>query len=112
MPVRVCMCVLMALYSNVFSLPDYQAGALETYFTEHAPPYTSAQFNNSGSARGFPDIAANGVNITVAVDGEFGVSSSLETTGPLVFLYQSCYDLVQDIGSGLFLDKIFSRDHP
>jgi len=30
-------------FSNVFSMPEYQRGALGYYFDEHMPPYTSAQ---------------------------------------------------------------------
>lgn len=30
-------------FSNIFSIPDYQRGALGYYFDKHPPPYTSAQ---------------------------------------------------------------------
>ena len=64
-------------FSDFFALPDYQATAVTNFLTNHPPPFTSAQFNNSGvvselartpvlgyssgfQVRGFPDISANG----------------------------------------------------
>lgn len=49
-------------FSNFFSMPTYQSGAIAHYYEKHNPPYTAAQYNNSRKARGFPDMAANGVN--------------------------------------------------
>lgn len=36
-------------FSNFFALPDYQADAVTSFLTDHPPPFTSAQFNNSGN---------------------------------------------------------------
>jgi len=46
-------------FSNVFPLPSYQSSAVKTYFSQHLPPYTSAQYNNSQMTRGYPDISAS-----------------------------------------------------
>lgn len=47
-------------FSNFFALPDYQADAVTSFLTNHPPPFSGEQFNNSGVARGFPDLSANG----------------------------------------------------
>jgi len=46
-------------FSNVFAVPFYQKEAVEEYLTFHPPPYSSDQYNTSGS-RGIPDLSANG----------------------------------------------------
>ncbi|KAI0694701.1 subtilisin-like protein [Earliella scabrosa] len=77
-------------FSNIFTMPDYQADAVTGFLTNHPPPFTSAQFNNSGNARGFPDLSANGANYVVAVDGEFvlvfGTSCSSPVVGAMITL--------------------------
>ncbi|KAH9924577.1 subtilisin-like protein [Fomitopsis serialis] len=57
-------------FSNVFPMPSYQASAVEHYLTNYPPAYPSGTYNVSGS-RAYPDIAANGANYIVAVQGEF-----------------------------------------
>ena len=77
-------------FSNVFPLPAYQSAAVKSYFKNHLPPYTSAQYNNSQQTRGFPDISANGANYIVTVDGQFslvfGTSASSPTLGSIITL--------------------------
>lgn len=73
-------------FSNVFAMPSYQQQAVGTYLDRHAPPYGAAQYNNSGVARGFPDVSANGANYVTAVDGEFSLSYGTSGKFPLVFL--------------------------
>lgn len=77
-------------FSNVFPLPSYQSSAVKSYFANHLPPYTAAQYNNSQATRGFPDISANGANYVVAVDGSwslvFGTSASSPTLGSILTL--------------------------
>ena len=77
-------------FSNVFPLPSYQSAAVGSFFANHLPPYTSAQYNNSQQTRGFPDISANGANYVVAVDGTFsliyGTSASSPTAGSIFTL--------------------------
>lgn len=36
-------------FSNVFSMPTWQASAVGTYLKDYPPPYTSAQYNNTGN---------------------------------------------------------------
>jgi len=76
-------------FSNVFAAPTYQSAALKTYFSEYPPPYGSDQYNTSRS-RGFPDIAANGANYAIAVDGiwklVFGTSASAPVVGSILTL--------------------------
>ena len=77
-------------FSNVFPLPSYQSSAVKSYFKNHLPPYTSAQYNNSQQTRGFPDISANGANYVIAIDGAFGLvfgtSASSPTLGSIITL--------------------------
>jgi tripeptidyl-peptidase-1 len=77
-------------FSNVFTLPSYQKSAVSAYFKNHKPPYTSAQYNNSQTTRGSPDVSANGVNYVVSVDGNFtyvyGTSASAPTFGSIITL--------------------------
>ncbi|KAE9366063.1 hypothetical protein N431DRAFT_517109 [Stipitochalara longipes BDJ] len=77
-------------FFNVFGVPSYQASAIKTYFAEHKPPYTSAQYNTSETSRGLPDVSANGVNYVIAIDGEFdyvfGTSASSPTFGSAMTL--------------------------
>jgi tripeptidyl-peptidase I len=74
-------------FSNIFSMPDYQKAAVTSFLKNHPPPYTSGQFNTSGS-RAYPDLAANGANYVVGVDGEFelvfGTSCSSPVTGSFI----------------------------
>ncbi|KAK5130674.1 hypothetical protein LTR08_001835 [Meristemomyces frigidus] len=77
-------------FSNVFPMPSYQSSAVKGFFQNHLPPYTSAQYNNSEATRGFPDIAANGANYVIAIDGNFslvyGTSASSPTLGSILTL--------------------------
>lgn len=77
-------------FSNVFGVPSYQADALATYFAEHLPSYGSDRYNTSQTSRGIPDVAANGVNFVIAIDGEFsyvyGTSASSPTFGSVMTL--------------------------
>lgn len=41
-------------FSNVFPMPSYQKKAVASYFAAHKPAYTSTQYNNSMTTRGFP----------------------------------------------------------
>jgi tripeptidyl-peptidase I len=71
-------------------LPKYQAEAVTGYLTKYPPPYTSAQYNNSGTVRAFPDVSANGANYVIAIDGRFGLvygtSASAPTFGSIITL--------------------------
>lgn len=75
-------------FSNVFAMPSYQQKAISTYYEQSAPPYGADRYNNSQKVRGFPDVAANGVNYVIAVDGNFsrifGTSASCPTFASLI----------------------------
>ncbi|KAL8739876.1 MAG: hypothetical protein Q9190_007361 [Brigantiaea leucoxantha] len=77
-------------FSNVFPIPSYQKSAVSSYFANHNPPYTATQYNNSRTVRGYPDVAANGANYVVAVDGQitliYGTSASSPTFGSIITL--------------------------
>ncbi|KZT61098.1 hypothetical protein CALCODRAFT_447953, partial [Calocera cornea HHB12733] len=77
-------------FSNVFPMPSYQAEAVRTYYEYFPPPYTAAQYNNSRTVRGFPDVAANGANYVIAIDGQFalvyGTSASSPVFGSIITL--------------------------
>ncbi|OCK79883.1 hypothetical protein K432DRAFT_435096 [Lepidopterella palustris CBS 459.81] len=77
-------------FSNVFPLPAYQAPAVTSWFKNNNVPYGADRFNNSGTTRGFPDVAANGANYVIAIDGKFslvfGTSASSPTFGSIITL--------------------------
>ena len=85
-------------FSNVYPTPSYQAAALKTYFGRHNPPYlpysgfgtgydpgnvsvNGGLYNRIG--RGIPDVAANGENITVAAQGQFGLLAGTSASTPI-----------------------------
>ncbi|KZT34095.1 subtilisin-like protein [Sistotremastrum suecicum HHB10207 ss-3] len=71
-------------FSNFFSIPSYQKSQVASFLKNHPPPYTSAQFNNSGTSRGFPDLSANGANYVIAIDGEFELVFGTSASSPVV----------------------------
>lgn len=38
-------------FSNIFPMPDYQKTAVSHFLESHPPPYTAAQYNNSGAVK-------------------------------------------------------------
>ncbi|KAJ7200325.1 subtilisin-like protein, partial [Mycena pura] len=69
-------------FSNIFPLPQYQAGAVKGFLRDHPPPFTDGQFNNSGNVRAFPDLSANGANYIIGIDGEFGLVFGTSCSAP------------------------------
>lgn len=71
-------------------MPSYQSSAVKAYYANHKPSYTATQYNNSQTVRGYPDVAANGANYVVAVDGSlslvYGTSASSPTFGSVITL--------------------------
>jgi tripeptidyl-peptidase-1 len=66
-------------FSNIFGTPSYQADAVDTYFQKHPPPYefynitlnathTTGVYNRGG--RGYPDVAAIGMDFVIWVNGQ------------------------------------------
>ncbi|KDQ49908.1 hypothetical protein JAAARDRAFT_63466 [Jaapia argillacea MUCL 33604] len=88
-------------FSNIFPMPTYQLNAVKEYLTMYTPPYTSAQYNNSGLVRGFPDVAANGANYVIGIDGEFELVYGTSAASPV---FASVITLINDarlaIGKG------------
>jgi len=90
-PESACMQVIYSGggFSNYFAMPSYQASAVEYYLTTYPPPYSTSQYNATGS-RAFPDVSANGANYVVAIDGDFylvyGTSASSPVTGSILTL--------------------------
>lgn len=76
-------------FSNYFTIPSYQADAVNTFLTDYPPDYTAARYNTSGS-RAYPDVSANGANYVVAIDGGFelvyGTSASSPVFGSIITL--------------------------
>jgi tripeptidyl-peptidase-1 len=77
-------------FSNVFAQPSYQASAVVTYYSTAKPSYSATQYNNSQHVRSYPDVAANGANYVVAVDGSltlvYGTSASAPVFGSIITL--------------------------
>ncbi len=77
-------------FSNVFAKPSYQSSAVASYFAWHKPSFTATQYNNSGCVRGYPDVAANGANYVVAIDGSlelvYGTSASAPVFASMITL--------------------------
>ncbi|KAF8517278.1 subtilisin-like protein [Hysterangium stoloniferum] len=71
-------------FSDIFPMPNYQKAAVEEFFQKHPPPFTSAQFNNSRQARGYPDLSANGANYVIGIDGEFALVFGTSCSSPVV----------------------------
>ncbi|KAH8992820.1 subtilisin-like protein [Lactarius hatsudake] len=71
-------------FSDIFPMPSYQKTAVTNFLKVHPPPFSAAQFNNSGKARGFPDLSANGANYVIAIDGEFELVFGTSASSPVV----------------------------
>ncbi|KAF8817102.1 subtilisin-like protein [Phlegmacium glaucopus] len=71
-------------FSNIFAIPSYQATAVHNFLTLHPPPFTSAQFNNTGKSRAFPDLSANGANYVIGINGAFGLVFGTSASSPVV----------------------------
>jgi tripeptidyl-peptidase I len=68
-------------FSNYFAAPSYQASALKTYFADHKPPYAASVYNASG--RGFPDVAAVGLNIINIAGGTQFLQGGTSASAPI-----------------------------
>lgn len=80
-------------FSNIFPLPSFQASDVKSFLKDHPPPFTNGEFNNSGNARGFPDLSANGANYVIGIDGEFELVFGTSASSPVV---GSIFTLVND----------------
>jgi tripeptidyl-peptidase-1 len=77
-------------FSDLFSLPGYQAATIASYYATHDPGYNSSQYNNSQAARGFPDVSVASQNFITGIDGGFqaftGTSAAAPTFGAMITL--------------------------
>ncbi|PSR82034.1 peptidase S8/S53 domain-containing protein [Coniella lustricola] len=56
-------------FSNVFALPSYQASAVANFMDKYAPNYGPNVYNDTGIARGFPDVSAIGDDVAIVFNG-------------------------------------------
>ncbi|PSR97824.1 putative protease S8 tripeptidyl peptidase I [Coniella lustricola] len=80
-------------FSNIFGIPSYQTDAIATYFADHDPSYpyyydgnylnatNGGLYNRNG--RGIPDVAANGLNLAVVVEGDFTLEDGTSASSPI-----------------------------
>ncbi|KAH9886275.1 subtilisin-like protein [Cubamyces lactineus] len=67
-------------FSNVFPRANFQEAAVANYLKKYPPGYPSNIWNASG--RAFPDVSANGLNYSVATNGEFRLISGTSASAP------------------------------
>jgi len=82
-------------FSNIYGTPSYQAAAVNTYLTQHTPPYkaycgtnNSGLVNNMGGVynkcgRGYPDVSAIGDNVLVFAMGAPTLVGGTSASSPL-----------------------------
>ncbi|RFU28816.1 hypothetical protein B7463_g7521, partial [Scytalidium lignicola] len=59
-------------FSNYWPTPDYQASTISSYFKNSPPPYDKTGFGTpvyNSSGRGYPDVAALGLNVFLYTGG-------------------------------------------
>jgi tripeptidyl-peptidase-1 len=57
-------------FSNVFTTPPYQLGAVQNYLFHERIHLWDISVNSNASGRGFPDVAANAANYVTVIDGQ------------------------------------------
>lgn len=67
-------------FSNVFPRADFQSKAVATYLEKFVPKLPAGVFNSTG--RGFPDVSANGLNYSIALNGQFHLVSGTSASAP------------------------------
>ncbi|EIM82805.1 uncharacterized protein STEHIDRAFT_149190 [Stereum hirsutum FP-91666 SS1] len=90
-------------FSNIFNMPSYQADAVTSFLTNHPPPYSAKQFNNSGTSRAFPDLSANGYLV-------FGTSASSPVVGSIIALINDARIAAGKGPVGFINPAIYSTD--
>ncbi|KAG0693459.1 peptidase S8/S53 domain-containing protein [Suillus ampliporus] len=71
-------------FSNYFSMPDYQKGAVEGYLAANPISYSKDIYNSTGTSRAYPDLSANGANYLLAIDGLFQLVYGTSASSPVV----------------------------
>ncbi|KIJ66022.1 hypothetical protein HYDPIDRAFT_174767 [Hydnomerulius pinastri MD-312] len=101
-------------FSNYFAMPDYQKEAVAYYFENYYPQYPPDIWNASGTSRGLPDIAANGANYVVAIDGGFelvyGTSCASPVSGAIFTMINDARLAVGKKPIGFINPTIYSSD--
>ena len=69
-------------FSDIFPLPSYQANAVRSWASKYAPKYPAGTYNDSGNARGFPDVSAQGVNFQIVWKGDVTSVSGTSCASP------------------------------
>ena len=77
-------------FSNYFGIPSYQASAVSSFLTTLGST-NSGKFNASG--RGFPDVAAIGVDLEIIVGGQLGGVDGTSCSSPV---FASVISLIND----------------
>ena len=78
-------------FSNIFPRPTYQNASVLAYFDVLGDEY-AGRYNQSG--RGFPDVAAQGQNFVIVVEGEFYLVSGTSASSPT---FASVVAMVNDV---------------
>jgi tripeptidyl-peptidase-1 len=81
-------------FSNIYAIPDYQSAVVNTYLTQHTPPYAAYQttdnaniganggiYNSNG--RGYPDVSAIGDNIVIFNKGSPTLIGGTSASAPV-----------------------------
>jgi tripeptidyl-peptidase-1 len=79
-------------FSNFFPIPKYQSDVVETFLNSSTDLPNNKYFNTAG--RGFPDIAALGVNYVIVLDGQLPGVSGTSASSPVV---AGMFALINDI---------------
>ncbi|KAJ8520505.1 hypothetical protein ONZ45_g2694 [Pleurotus djamor] len=101
-------------FSNYFTMPDYQKDHVTGYLTNFPPTQSTDNWNATGAARAFPDIAANGANFVAAVNGQFilvyGTSASTPVIGAMLTMINDARLAAGKKTIGFINPTIYSAD--
>ena len=73
-------------FSNYWPTPDYQASTVASYLKNSAPQYGNTIYGTpfyNVSGRGYPDVAALGLNIILYAGGEPGLIGGTSASAPI-----------------------------
>ena len=62
---------------------SYQASAVQHFLANHKPTYGPNVYNDTGLARGYPDVSAIGENLPVIIDGITTNQSGTSASAPI-----------------------------
>lgn len=69
-------------FSEVFPRPAYQEANVKSYF-ENTPPVVNSSYYNA-AGRGYPDIAAQSINLYYVDQGSIGLMGGTSASAPIV----------------------------